>query len=84
LLGGSSVGSDSDLSAVYDNPGQLALVERPELLLSGTVFELITVEFTEKDGSRELLSTRFASALRWLPGSCASDFSAAVGWRTRS
>jgi len=60
LLGGSSVGSASDLSAVYYNPGRLALVERPELLLSGTVFELTTVEFTEKDGSRELLSTRFA------------------------
>ncbi len=60
LLGGSSVGSASDLSAVYYNPGRLALVDRPELLLSGTVFELTTVRSKQTDGSRELSSSRFA------------------------
>ena len=39
LLGGAVVGSATDLSAVYYNPGALALVTKPELLLAGTVFE---------------------------------------------
>jgi hypothetical protein len=39
LLGGSVVGSATDLSAIYYNPGALALVDKPELLLSGTVFQ---------------------------------------------
>lgn len=40
LLGGAVVGSSRDLSAVYYNPGGLALVEEPEALLTGFVFEL--------------------------------------------
>jgi hypothetical protein len=39
LLGGAVVGSATDLSALYYNPGALALVAKPELLLSGTVFQ---------------------------------------------
>ena len=38
LLGGAMVGSASDLSAVYYNPGRLALLEQPEAFLSGFVF----------------------------------------------
>jgi hypothetical protein len=38
LLGGAMVGSASDLSAVYYNPGRLALLEEPEAFLSGFVF----------------------------------------------
>ncbi len=60
LLGGSAVGSASDLSAVYYNPGRLALVERPELLLSGTVFELTTIDLTQRESSRALSASRFA------------------------
>ncbi len=60
LLGGSSVGSASDLSAVYYNPGRLALVDRPELLLSGTVFEQTTVRLKQTNRSRELSASRFA------------------------
>ena len=40
LLGGAVIGSASDLSAVYYNPGALALVEQPEALLTGYVFDL--------------------------------------------
>jgi hypothetical protein len=39
LLAGSVIGSSSDLASVYYNPGALALVENPELLLAGNVFE---------------------------------------------
>ena len=60
LLGGAAVGSASDLSAVYYNPGRLALVERPELLLSGTVFELTKTHLAEREGPRTLTSSRFA------------------------
>ena len=38
LLGGAMVGSASDLSAVYYNPGRLALLESPEAFLTGYVF----------------------------------------------
>jgi hypothetical protein len=43
LLGGAVIGSAADLSAVYYNPGALALVENPELLLAGNVFEITNV-----------------------------------------
>lgn len=43
LLGGAVIGSAADLSAVYYNPGALALVESPELLLAGNVFEITNV-----------------------------------------
>ncbi len=38
LLGGAMVGSASDLSAVYYNPGRLALLDQPEAFLTGYVF----------------------------------------------
>ena len=51
LLGGAVIGSAADLSAVYYNPGALALVESPELLLAGNVFEIsnINVQSTITD-----------------------------------
>ena len=39
LLRGSVIGGDRDLSAVYYNPGGLALVDVPQLLLAGSVVE---------------------------------------------
>ncbi|UCG89198.1 MAG: hypothetical protein JSW71_11935 [Gemmatimonadota bacterium] len=41
LLGGLVIGSVEDISAVYYNPGVLALIPEPELLLTSKVFELI-------------------------------------------
>ena len=46
LLGGAVVGSSRDLSAVYYNPGGLGLVEEPEALLTGFVFELDNLTYT--------------------------------------
>ena len=51
LLGGAVVGSANDLSTVYYNPGRLALIGRPELLLSGSVIEVTNanLEVSERD-----------------------------------
>lgn len=43
LLGGSVVGSAEDLSAVYYNPGALALMDDPQFLLAGNVYQLTSV-----------------------------------------
>jgi len=52
LLGGSIIGSVEDISAVYYNPGALSLIEKPEVLIAGRVFEFTS--FTVKDpGSKE-------------------------------
>ncbi|UCD23782.1 MAG: hypothetical protein JSW51_12210 [Gemmatimonadota bacterium] len=40
LLGGQVIGSVVDISATYYNPGALALIPEPELLLTSKVFEL--------------------------------------------
>jgi hypothetical protein len=61
LLGGAVVGSATDMSAIYYNPGALALVEKPELLLSGTVFQYETLGVENALGPGENLSdSRFA------------------------
>jgi len=39
LLAGAVIGSSTDLASVYYNPGALALVENPELLLSANVLQ---------------------------------------------
>lgn len=39
LLAGAVIGSSTDLASVYYNPGALALVENPELLLSANVYQ---------------------------------------------
>lgn len=56
LLGGSVVGSATDLSALYYNPGALALVAKPELLLSGTVFQYESTGIANALGPGENLS----------------------------
>lgn len=43
LLGGSVIGGGSDISVVYYNPGALALMANPEILLAGNVFEVRNV-----------------------------------------
>jgi hypothetical protein len=61
LLGGAVVGSATDVSAIYYNPGALALVPKPELLLSGTVFQYETVGIANALGPGEdLTDGRFA------------------------
>ena len=61
LLGGSVVGSVQDLSAVYYNPGALALLEDPQFLLAGSVYQLINLSLQNSLGEgRDLGSSRVA------------------------
>jgi len=46
LLGGTVVGSAVDLSAVYYNPGALALLERPDLIAAARTLELASVRIS--------------------------------------
>jgi hypothetical protein len=63
LLGGAVVGSASDSSAVYYNPGALALIAEPELLLSGTVFQYERVRVADALGpGRDLSKGRWFMA----------------------
>jgi hypothetical protein len=69
LLGGAVIGSSSDLSAVYYNPGGLALVDQPDALLTGYVFELDNLTFSGTLlESLELSSTRFSAVAGLIAG----------------
>jgi hypothetical protein len=57
LLGGAVVGSILDLSSSYYNPGALALMEDPSVLLSGRAFEYWSLSVRDSTGSRRLLKT---------------------------
>jgi hypothetical protein len=60
LLGGAVIGSATDLSAVYYNPGAVALMDEPELLLSANTFQYSSL--TVKDGlgpGEDVSSSRF-------------------------
>lgn len=60
LLGGAVIGSSRDLSAVYYNPGGLAVVDHPEALLTGYVFELDNIRYSDVlFRGDDLSSTRF-------------------------
>ncbi|NOK33903.1 hypothetical protein [Corallococcus exercitus] len=50
LLGGSFVGDPKDISAVYYNPGALALLGAPELELTGSVYEYTHVNVKDGQG----------------------------------
>lgn len=50
LLSGAVVGSANDGSTVYYNPGRLALLENPEFLVAGKVYEMSWVSFEDESG----------------------------------
>jgi hypothetical protein len=56
LLGGAVVGSEDDLSSVYYNPGAVALIDKPELLLAGTVFQIEKIRVSDALGPGQNLS----------------------------
>ncbi len=78
LLLGTVVGSIIDLSAVYYNPGALALLENPSLILGAQAFELQSITVKDEDGNPSPLQSRrvgpaptlFAGILppKWLDG----------------
>jgi hypothetical protein len=75
LLGGAVIGSSRDLSAVYYNPGGLAVVDEPDALLTGYVFELDNIKYTDvlfKD--TELSSTRFDAVAGLIAGQIPFNF----------
>jgi len=75
LLGGAVIGSSRDLSAVYYNPGGLAVVEEPDALLTGYVFELDNIKYTDvlfRD--TELSSTRFDAVAGLIAGQIPFNF----------
>jgi hypothetical protein len=51
LLGGAVIGSVSDLSATYYNPGALSLIEKPRILLTARVIQ--SMKYTLTTGLRE-------------------------------
>jgi len=57
LLGGSVIGSVFDLSAVYYNPGRLALVTDPRLVLAGNVFRYTSITVEDAFGTGADLNT---------------------------
>ena len=84
LLGGAVVGSLSDLSATYYNPGVLSLIDNPSVLLSAKAFEYQTISLVEAGlDDRDINSTRFGTApslftgllpSKWLTGQLAYVF----------
>jgi hypothetical protein len=63
---------------VYYNPGRLALVNEPELLLAGNVFEYSTIKLKERDRAQDIASSRFSLT----PSLFAGEFR--FGWLGRS
>lgn len=60
LLGGAVIGSASDLSAVYYNPGRLALAERFELVIAGNVVEFTATDLDAAGRERNSGKARFS------------------------
>jgi hypothetical protein len=70
LLGGAVIGSKVGLSNTYYNPGALALLERPSLVLSSLALELTTYDMPRDNGpglSSTVLSTvpNFVAGTLW-------------------
>jgi len=59
LLGGAVIGSVSDLSATYYNPGAVALFKDPKLVLSAKVYEYQSI--VVEDGAGEGKDLKFSS-----------------------
>ncbi|RKH63833.1 hypothetical protein D7W81_19735 [Corallococcus aberystwythensis] len=56
LLGGAFVGNPNDISAVYYNPGALALLAAPELELTGSVYEYSRLNVKDGQGQGRSLA----------------------------
>ena len=84
LLGGVVVGSAVDLSATYYNPGSLALVKDPSVILTATVLGMQTIRVKSEEPGQDALSSQnigpepsmFAGLLpmKWWGGRMAYSF----------
>ena len=80
MLGGSVIGSISDISAVYYNPGRLALNTTTGLILAGNVFQATSVTREAPLASeRDLESTKIDA----LPALFAGEFTLGFLGRSR-
>jgi opacity protein-like surface antigen len=69
LLGGAMVGSASDLSAVYYNPGRLALLESAQAFLTGYVFNHDHLSLTNPVAPADgITSSRFDAVAALIAG----------------
>jgi hypothetical protein len=60
LLGGTVIGTVSDLSSIFYNPGALALAEDPELILAAKVYQYTNVSISGAgEAGLELTSPKF-------------------------
>lgn len=78
IMGGAVIGSSSDLSSVYYNPGRLALVDQPEFLLAGNVFEYSSITLEQESIPQKISSSRFSLS----PSLFAGEFR--FGWLGKS
>jgi hypothetical protein len=58
LLLGTVVGSITDLSAVYYNPGTLGLQDNPSLVVGTKAFDYQTIKFVDDEGNQTPLQSR--------------------------
>jgi len=63
LLGGIMIGSPQDISAVYYNPGGLALIEKAEAVFSGSAYRYAVITDKNGLGSGRSISTSSLSSL---------------------
>lgn len=80
MLGGSVIGSVADISAVYYNPGRLALNQTTGLILAGNVFQATGVSRENVTGFGEDLSSTKIDAL---PALFAGEFTLGFMGRSR-
>jgi hypothetical protein len=75
LLGGAVIGAPLDISAVYYNPGAVALLREPEIQLSGNVFEYTFLGVGEGvDGGRDLSTASLVGSPSLVAGELGFDF----------
>ena len=71
LLSGAVIGSVTDMSATYYNPGALGYIEKPELLLSANAYQVETLKIEDGGGDGVDLSS---SQFNLLPNMIAGAF----------